>query len=192
MEQAKRRCRWVNVKNPLSVKYHDHEWGIPHYDDKDLFEFLVLESFQAGLSWECVLNKREILREAFDGFDYDQISRYDEEKINALCSYPNMIKNKLKIKAAVTNAKVFIEIQKEHGSFANYIWAFSDHKVIKNVDDQFHVTSALSDTVSKDLRKRGMKFVGSIIIYSYLQAIGMIDDHELGCDFYKRDGDDKG
>ena len=192
MEQEKRRCRWVNVKNPLSVKYHDHEWGIPHYDDKDLFEFLILESFQAGLSWECVLNKREILREAFDGFDYDQISRYDEEKINALCSYPNMIKNKLKIKAAVTNAKVFIEIQKEHGSFANYIWAFSDHKVIKNVDDQFHVTSALSDTVSKDLRKRGMKFVGSIIIYSYLQAIGMIDDHELGCDFYKRDGDDKG
>lgn len=192
MEQAKRRCRWVNVKNPLSVKYHDHEWGIPHYDDKYLFEFLVLESFQAGLSWECVLNKREVLREAFDGFDYDQISRYDEEKINALCSYPNMIKNKLKIKAAVTNAKVFIEIQKEHGSFANYIWAFSDHKVIKNVDDQFHVTSALSDTVSKDLRKRGMKFVGSIIIYSYLQAIGMIDDHELGCDFYKRDGDDKG
>ena len=192
MEQAKRRCRWVNVKNPLSVKYHDHEWGIPHYDDKDLFEFLILESFQAGLSWECVLNKREILREAFDGFDYDQISRYDEEKINALCSYPNMNKNKLKIKAAVTNAKVFIEIQKEHGSFANYIWAFSDHKVIKNVDDQFHVTSALSDTVSKDLRKRGMKFVGSIIIYSYLQAIGMIDDHELGCDFYKRDGDDKG
>lgn len=192
MEQAKRRCRWVNVKNPLSVKYHDHEWGIPHYDDKDLFEFLILESFQAGLSWECVLNKREILREAFDGFDYDQISRYDEEKINALCSYPNMIKNKLKIKAAVTNAKVFIEIQKEHGSFANYIWAFSDHKVIKNVDDQFHVTSTLSDTVSKDLRKRGMKFVGSIIIYSYLQAIGMIDDHELGCDFYKRDGDDKG
>ena len=192
MEQAKRRCRWVNVKNPLSVKYHDHEWGIPHYDDKDLFEFLILESFQAGLSWECVLNKREILREAFDGFDYDQISRYDEEKINALCSYPNMIKNKLKIKAAVTNAKVFIEIQKEHGSFANYIWAFSDHKVIKNVDDQFHVTSALSDTVSKDLRKRGMKFVGSIIIYSYLQAIGMIDDHELGCDFYKRAGDDKG
>lgn len=192
MEQEKRRCRWVNVKNPLSVKYHDHEWGIPHYDDKDLFEFLVLESFQAGLSWECVLNKREVLREAFDGFDYDQISRYDEEKINALCSYPNMIKNKLKIKAAVTNAKVFIEIQKEHGSFANYIWAFSDHKVIKNVDDQFHVTSALSDTVSKDLRKRGMKFVGSIIIYSYLQAIGMIDDHELGCDFYKRDGDDKG
>ncbi|WP_418290020.1 DNA-3-methyladenine glycosylase I, partial [Massilicoli timonensis] len=89
MEQAKRRCRWVNVKNPLSVKYHDHEWGIPHYDDKDLFEFLILESFQAGLSWECVLNKREILREAFDGFDYDQISRYDEEKINALCSYPN-------------------------------------------------------------------------------------------------------
>ena len=192
MEQEKRRCRWVNVKNPLSVKYHDHEWGIPHYDDKDLFEFLILESFQAGLSWECVLNKREILREAFDGFDYDQISRYDEEKINALCSYPNMIKNKLTIKAAVTNAKVFIEIQKEHGSFANYIWAFSDHKVIKNVDDQFHVTSALSDTVSKDLRKRGMKFVGSIIIYSYLQAIGMIDDHELGCDFYKRDGDDKG
>ncbi|WP_102269632.1 DNA-3-methyladenine glycosylase I [Massilicoli timonensis] len=192
MEQAKRRCRWVNVKNPLSVKYHDHEWGNPHYDDKYLFEFLVLESFQAGLSWECVLNKREVLREAFDGFDYDQISRYDEEKINALCSYPNMIKNKLKIKAAVTNAKVFIEIQKEHGSFANYIWAFSDHKVIKNVDDQFHVTSALSDTVSKDLRKRGMKFVGSIIIYSYLQAIGMIDDHELGCDFYKRDGDEKG
>lgn len=185
MEKEKRRCKWVNLKNPLYIKYHDNEWGVPHHDDKYMFEFLVLESFQAGLSWECVLNKREAFRKAFDNFDYNKISNYDEKKIEELCNNSEIIKNRLKIKATVNNAKIFIEIQKEFGSFLNYIWAFSNNKVIKNIDDNFKTTSELSDRVSKDLKKRGMKFVGSIIIYSYLQAIGIINDHELECDFYK-------
>ncbi len=179
------RCNWVNLKNPLYVSYHDHEWGIPNHDDEYLFEFLVLESFQAGLSWECILNKRNHFREAFDNFDYNKIAKYDQNKIEKLYNNDGIIKNKLKINATVNNAKIFIEIQNEFGSFANYIWNFSDNQVIKNVDDQFKTTSELSDRVSEDLKKRGMKFVGSTIIYSYLQAIGVINDHELNCDFYQ-------
>lgn len=185
MEKEKRRCQWVNLKNPLYVNYHDNEWGIPHYDDNYMFEFLVLESFQAGLSWECVLNKRESFREAFDNFNYNKISRYDKEKIEKLCNNSGIIRNKLKIKATINNAKIFIEIQKEFGSFSNYIWKFSNNKVIKNIDNNFQTTSELSDKISRDLQRRGMKFVGSIIIYSYLQAIGIINDHELECEFYK-------
>ncbi len=185
MKEEKTRCKWVNLKNPLYIKYHDNEWGVPHYDDEYLFEFLVLETFQAGLSWECILNKRTALKKAFDNFDYDKISKYDEKKIEKLCNNNEIIKNKLKIEAAINNAKVFIKIQKEFGSFSNYIWAFSNNKIIKNVDDNFKITSELSDKVSNDLKKRGMKFVGSIIIYSYLQAIGIINDHELECEFYK-------
>lgn len=180
----KNRCKWVNLNNPLYVKYHDTEWGIPHYDDDYMFEFLILESFQAGLSWECILNKREAFKKAFDNFDYVKISNYDEDKINELCNNKGIIRNRLKIKAAINNAKVFIKIQKEFGSFSNYIWKFTDNKIIKNTDDNFKTTSILSDTVSKDLQKRGMKFVGSTIIYSYLQAIGIINDHELECDCY--------
>ncbi len=179
------RCNWVNLKKPLYVSYHDHEWGIPNHDDEYLFEFLVLESFQAGLSWECILNKRNHFREAFDNFDYNKIAKYDQNKIEKLYNNDGIIKNKLKINATVNNAKIFIEIQNEFGSFANYIWNFSDNQVIKNVDDQFKTTSELSDRVSEDLKKRGMKFVGSTIIYSYLQAIGVINDHELNCDFYQ-------
>lgn len=181
----KKRCTWVNLKNPLYVSYHDTEWGVPHYDDEYMFEFLVLESFQAGLSWECVLNKREAFRRAFDNFDYKKISNYDEKKINELYNDSGIIKNKLKINATINNAKIFIKIQKEFGSFSNYLWSFTDGEIIKNMDDKFVTISALSDTVSNDLKKRGMKFVGSTIIYSYLQAVGIINDHELECDFYK-------
>lgn len=182
----KKRCAWVNLKNPLYIQYHDTEWGVPHYDDAYLFEFLLLESFQAGLSWECVLNKREAFQKAFDNFNYHKISEYGDTKIEALCNNSSIIRNKLKIKAAVQNAKVFIAIQKEFGSFSNYIWAFSKHTIIQNKDDVFHTTSPLSDSISQDLKKRGMKFVGSTIIYSYLQAIGMINDHALDCDFYEK------
>lgn len=182
-----RRCKWVNLNNPLYISYHDKEWGCPHYDDAYMFEFLILESFQAGLSWECVLNKRESFRIAFDNFDYEKISKYDEDKIDELCHNDAIIKNKLKINAAINNARIFISIQKEFGSFSEYIWKFTDNKVIKNVDDNFKTTSELSDNISKDLKRRGMKFVGSTIIYSYLQAIGMINDHELECDFYHND-----
>lgn len=181
-----KRCKWLNENNKLYVHYHDHEWGIPHYDDSYMFEFLILESFQAGLSWETILNKRENFKIAFDNFDYKKISKYDENKVNSLMQNKGIIRNKLKIKAAINNAKVFMDIQNEFGSFSNYIWSFTNNKIIKNIDDNFKTTSELSDKISKDLINRKMKFVGSTIIYSYLQAIGIINDHETTCDFYKK------
>lgn len=177
------RCSWVNMKNPLYIEYHDTEWSVPEHNDRKLFEMLILECFQAGLSWECVLNKREGFRQAFDGFDPEIISRYDDEKCTALMSDPNIICNKLKIKASVINSRIFLEIQKEYGSFDKYLWGFTDGKtVIESCD--IRTTSPLSDTISKNLKKRGMKFVGSTIIYSYLQAIGVIMAHEKNCDCY--------
>lgn len=178
------RCKWVNLKNEIYVDYHDNEWGKEEHDDRMLFELLILEGFQAGLSWECILNKREYFRKAFDNFDYIRVSKYGANKINELLNNQNIIRNKLKVNAAITNAKVFIEIQKEFGSFDKYIWGFTNGKVIKNMDNNLKTTSKLSDEISKDLKKRGMKFIGSTIIYSYLQAIGIINDHELNCDFY--------
>lgn len=178
------RCKWVNLNNKIYVDYHDKEWGKAIYDDKKLFELLILEMFQAGLSWECILNKRESFKKAFDNFDYIKISKYNDEKINELLLNKEIIRNKLKIKAAINNAKIFIEIQKEYKTFSNYIWSFTDNKIIKNKDDNLKVSSYLSDKVSNDLKNRGMKFVGTVIIYSYLQAIGVIDDHELSCSFY--------
>lgn len=177
------RCWWVNLKNPLYVKYHDKEWGVPVHSDKKLFEMLLLEFFQAGLSWECVLNKREGFREAFDGFDVEKISRYDDEKCNSLLSAP-IIRNRLKIKASVENSRVFLQIQKEFGSFDAYIWGFSNGQVIRESCD-IRTTSPLSDEISKDLKKRGMKFVGSTVIYAYLQSIGVYDAHLKGCDCCK-------
>ncbi len=177
------RCWWVNLKNPLYVEYHDKEWGVPVHSDKKLFEMLLLEFFQAGLSWECVLNKREGFREAFDGFDVEKISRYDDEKCNSLLSAP-IIRNKLKIKASVDNSRVFLQIQKEFGSFDAYIWGFSNGQVIRESCD-IRTTSPLSDEISKDLKKRGMKFVGSTVIYAYLQSIGVYDAHLKGCDCCK-------
>ena len=178
-------CKWVNLNNPLYVSYHDNEWGKQNYDDKYLFEMLILEGFQAGLSWECILNKRESFRLAFDNFDYKKILTYDQEKQNQLLSNPHIIRNRLKIKAAINNAEIFIKIQSEYGSFANYIWHFTDGKQIINRDGIVRSSTPLSDEISKDLQKRKMKFVGSKIIYSYLQAIGLVDDHESTCDFAK-------
>lgn len=173
------RCHWVNLNNINYVRYHDEEWGVPSYDDRYLFEMLVLESFQAGLSWECILNKRDDFKESFDNFDYDKIVLYDDEKVDELMNNKAIIRNRLKIKAAINNAKVFVSIREEYGTFAKYIWSFTDGKVKKNKG--LLTKDELSDEISKDLRRRGMKFVGSIIIYSYLQAIGIIDDHEVSC-----------
>lgn len=183
------RCKWVNLNNPLYVKYHDEEWGVPSYCDKYLFEMLILESFQAGLSWECILNKRKAFYKAFDCFNYEIISKYDDVKINELLNNKDIIRNKLKIKAAIKNAGVFISIREEYKTFSNYIWSFTDGKVIVNCDDNLKTSSELSDIISKDLKRRGMSFVGTTIVYSYLQAIGIIDDHELNCDFRKKEID---
>lgn len=181
----KQRCSWVNLKNPNYIKYHDTEWGIPEHSDQMLFELLILEGFQAGLSWECVLNKREAFRKAFDDFDVKKVSMYDEAKKQELKENAGIIRNRLKINAAVTNAQVFINIQEEFGSFDKYIWAFTSGKTIK---EQWNIrtTSQLSDEISKDLKKRGMKFVGSTIIYSYLQAIGIINGHTKDCYYFKK------
>lgn len=172
------RCKWANPKNELYISYHDKEWGQPVHDDHKLFEMLILESFQAGLSWECVLNKREAFRNAFDQFDLDKVCDYNEEKLLELQNNPAIIRNRLKIKAAVTNANIFREIVKEYGSFSNYLWGFTDNKVIYENDK---TSSMLSDQISDDLKKRGMKFVGTTIIYSYLQAVGVIYSHEDNC-----------
>ena len=178
------RCSWVNLNNKVYISYHDNEWGKPLYDDKKLFELLILESFQAGLSWECVLNKRENFKKAYDDFDIDKVINYDDLKINELYNNKNIIRNKLKIKSSINNAKIFKNIQKEYSSFSNYIWSFTNGKIIY---ENGKTTSNLSDTISCDLKKRGMNFVGSTIIYSYLQAIGIINSHEKECYLYNKD-----
>ena len=176
------RCKWCNLNNKLYIDYHDNEWCKLNTDDKYLFEMLILESFQAGLSWECVLNKREAFKLAYDNFDIDKVINYDDNKINELISNKNIIRNKLKIKASINNSKIFKEITNEYKSFYNYLCSFTNNKIYYEVDKS---TSALSDEISKDLRKRGMKFVGSTIIYSYLQAIGIIYSHDRKCYLYK-------
>lgn len=177
-----KRCNWCNLNNKKYIEYHDHEWGIPNYDDRYLLEMLILESFQAGLSWECVLNKRESFREAYDNFDLDKICLYDENKICELYNNKNIIRNKQKIKASINNAKIFKEIKNEYRTFYNYLKIFTKEKIIYEIEA---TTSKLSDDISKDLIKRGMKFVGSTIIYSYLQAIGVIYSHQKDCFLYK-------
>lgn len=179
-----KRCSWCNLNNPQYIKYHDEEWGNPVKDDLKLFEFLILEMFQAGLSWEIILNKRENFKKAFDNFDYCKIANYDENKINELMSDTGIIRNKLKIVATINNAKIFLKIQKEYKSFSNYIWKWTNNKIIYISDNKI-TKNNVSDDISKDLKKRGMKFVGSTIIYSYLQAIGIINSHEKECAFYK-------
>ena len=172
------RCKWAMNVNEIYTKYHDEEWGEPVHDDQKLYEMLILESFQAGLSWSCILNKRENFRKAFDNFDIDKIINYDEIKIQELQKNEGIIRNKLKIKATINNSKIFKEIQKEYGSFDKYIWGFTNNETIYEFDK---VSSELSDTISRDLKKRGMTFVGTIIIYSYLQAVGIINSHESQC-----------
>lgn len=178
-----KRCKWCNLKNEKYIKYHDEEWGVPNFDDKYLFEMLILESFQAGLSWECVLNKREAFEKAYDNFDIEKIINYDEKKILELSENKNIIRNKLKIKASINNAKVFKNIKEEYQTFYNYLKSYTNDKIIYENDK---TTSPLSDAISKDLIKRGMKFVGTTIIYSYLQAIGVINSHEDDCYLYKK------
>lgn len=177
------RCGWVNMKNPLYIDYHDNEWGAPCHDERMLYELLILECFQAGLSWECILNKRQAFRAAFDNFDVDKVARYGEKKREELLSNATIVRNKLKINASIENSAVFKEIQREYGSFDKYIWGFTGGETVAE-EYSVRTTSPLSDTVSKDLKKRGMKFVGSTIIYSYLQAIGVINGHGKECEFY--------
>ena len=177
-----KRCKWCNLKNPIYIKYHDEEWGVPNFNEQYLFEMLILESFQAGLSWECVLNKRDAFRKAFDGFNAEKIATYSNNKIAELQNNKDIIRNKLKIRAAVNNAKIFLEIQKEYGSFREYLKGFTGEQPIIEADK---TTSPLSDALSAHLIKCGMKFVGSTIIYSYLQAIGVISSHEEECFMYK-------
>lgn len=178
------RCSWVNLKNPAYIAYHDSEWGVPCHDDRAMFELLILEGFQAGLSWECVLNKRESFRKAYDGFDVSRVVQYASQKIDELLANPEIIRNRLKIMASIKNAVVFQMIQKEFGSFDQYIWSFTGGVPV--VESYLvRTTSPLSDTISKDLKRRGMHFVGSTIIYSYLQAIGVIDGHAADCDCHR-------
>lgn len=179
------RCGWCNLRNPLYVAYHDEEWGVPQHDDGKLFELLILESFQAGLSWETILNKREAFRAAFGGFIPERVASYGEEETAALLENRDIVRNRRKIAAAVQNAKVFLEIQREWGSFSRYIWHFTDGQVIYETGK---ASSPLSDRVSADLKKRGMTFVGTTIVYAYLQAIGVIDSHDPGCCLHREGG----
>ncbi len=177
------RCEWV-TDDPLYIKYHDEEWGKPVRDDQTLFEFLLLETFQAGLSWLTILKKRENFRKAFDDFDYQKIAQYSSEKHEQLLQNSGIIRNKLKIKSATTNAQAFISIQQEFGSFSKYIWAFVDGQPVINhfkSIKEVPASTPLSDKISKDLKKRGFKFVGSTIVYAHMQATGMVNDHIIGC-----------
>ncbi|WP_373058454.1 DNA-3-methyladenine glycosylase I [Zunongwangia sp. H14] len=182
------RCAWC-VGDPLYEAYHDKEWGVPVYDDETIFEFLVLETFQAGLSWITILRKRENFREAFDNFDYKKIAEYPEEKIEELLQNSGIIRNKLKVRATVTNAQLFIKVQEEFGSFSNYIWSFVNGKPLQNKVENYKnapATTEISDKLSKNLKKRGFKFVGSTVMYAHMQATGMVNDHEVSCFRYEQ------
>jgi DNA-3-methyladenine glycosylase I len=182
MEEPKR-CSWC-LSSDLYKKYHDEEWGVPVYEDTKLFEFLLLETFQAGLSWITILNKRENFRKAFDNFDYKKIAQYSEDTIQELLLDSGIIRNKLKVYSAVSNAQAFMKVQEEFGSFSKYIWDFVDGKPIDNNRKslkEVQATTPLSDAISKDLKKRGFKFVGSTVVYAHMQATGMVNDHVEDC-----------
>lgn len=182
-----KRCSWP--KNDLAITYHDEEWGVPLHDDARLFEFLILEGAQAGLSWDTILRKRENYRKTFDGFDVKKVARYTDRRIEKLLQDEGIIRNRLKVASAVSNAKAFISVQKEFGSFDKYIWAFVDGKPIVNKWKQIGqvpATSPVSDAISKDLKKRGFNFVGTTIIYAHMQATGMVNDHLVSCFRYKQ------
>ncbi len=187
IKKLPKRCEWSSA-SPLYIKYHDQEWGVPVFDDRTLFEFLILEGAQAGLSWSTILNKREGYLKAFDNFDVKKIAHYKQTKIDSLIQDKNIVRNKLKINSTVTNAINFIKIQKEFGSFSNYLWAFVKNEPIKNKWKSLSdipTSTDLSEQISKDLKKKGFKFVGSTIIYAYMQAIGMVNDHTTSCFRYK-------
>lgn len=181
------RCKWC-LSSPLYLKYHDTEWGVPVYDDAKIFEFLLLETFQAGLSWITILTKRENFRKSFNNFDYKKIANYSDKKLEKLRLDAGIIRNRLKIKAAKTNSIAFIEVQKEFGTFSKYLWNFGDGKIIQNnftSTREIPANTPLSDKISKDLKKRGFKFVGSTIVYAHMQAMGMVNDHTTDCFRYK-------
>lgn len=178
------RCKWCNLKNPIYIEYHDNEWCQPNFDEHYLYEMLILESFQAGLSWECVLNKRDAFRKAYDDFDIERVCAYDEAKAEELLSNPGIIRNRLKVKASIKNSKIFRDIVAEYGTFYEYLKTFTKGETIYESDK---TTNELSDAISKDLKKRGMTFVGSTIIYSYLQAIGVIYSHGKECFMYHQE-----
>ncbi|MBI2791014.1 MAG: DNA-3-methyladenine glycosylase I [Gammaproteobacteria bacterium] len=188
-KKTKTRCSWANHANPLYVSYHDKEWGKPVHDDRKHFEMLTLEGAQAGLSWETILNKRENYKKAFDNFNPQKVAKYTPAKIKKLLENPGIVRNRLKVQSTVTNAKAFLEVQKEFGSFDKFIWAYVGGKPIvnafKNTKD-YPTKTLISDKISKDLKKRGFRFVGSTIIYAYMQAIGMVDDHALNCFLKKK------
>jgi DNA-3-methyladenine glycosylase I len=184
----KHRCGWC-IGDSLYEAYHDEEWGVPVFDDETLFEFLILETFQAGLSWITVLKKRENFRKAFDNFDYKKIAKYKQPKVEVLLQDAGIIRNKLKVKATITNAQAFMQIQEEFGSFSEYIWGFVDGKPIKNSFKNYKdapANTSLSDAISKDLKKHGFKFVGSTVIYAHMQATGMVNDHQVSCFKYNK------
>jgi DNA-3-methyladenine glycosylase I len=184
----RKRCAWVS-DDPLYIRYHDEEWGVPVHDDRKLFEFLVLESAQAGLSWLTILRKRENFRAAFAGFDYEKVARFGEVQVRALLKDAGIIRNELKIRAAINNAQRFIEVRKEFGTFARYMWNFVDGKPIHNRwgrPKKIPATTPLSDAIAKDLKARGFKFLGSTVIYAHMQAVGMVNDHLVGCFRYSR------
>lgn len=187
MKSTHTRCLWPS-SDPLMIQYHDEEWGVPVHDDAKHFEFIVLDTFQAGLSWKTILYKRENFRKAFDKFNYKKIAKYDEAKVQALLKDAGIIRNQLKIRATITNAQAFMKVQKEFGSFDQYVWQFVNHKTIDHkIHDhkQIPATSPESDAMSKDMYKRGFKFVGSTILYAYMQAAGMVNDHLVECFRYK-------
>ena len=178
------RCDWA--RTPLSISYHDEEWGVPQHDDHKLFEFLVLEGAQAGLSWETILQKRENYRDAFSKFDPKKVARFDAKRIATLMNNPGVVRNNLKINSAVTNAKAFLQTQKEFGSFDNYVWRFVNNRPLKRKKDQPVLScTEISDALSKDLIARGFKFVGTTICYAFMQAVGMVNDHNLKCFRYR-------
>lgn len=180
---TKNRCGWC-VGDPLYEAYHDTEWGVPLFDDQQLFEFLILETFQAGLSWITILRKRENFRKAFDQFDYHQIARYSEAKMTELMSDPGIIRNRLKIVASVANAQAFLKVQEDFGSFSSYIWGFVDGTPLQSHLENYKKAPAsteLSQAISKDLKKKGFKFVGPTVVYAHMQATGMVNDHEVSC-----------
>ncbi|WP_337865344.1 DNA-3-methyladenine glycosylase I [Ignavibacterium sp.] len=181
------RCPWTS-DDELMIKYHDKQWGVPVHNDRKLFEFLLLEGFQAGLSWKTILHKRKNFKKAFDNFDFNKIANYDKRKINSLLKDAGIIRNKMKIDAAVSNAKAFIQTRKEFGTFDNYIWSFVNYKPIVNKFKslgELPARTELSDRISEDLKKRGFKFVGSTVIYAHMQATGMVNDHLTSCFRYK-------
>ncbi len=192
MTQEPRRCGWsdsISLRDPLMIEYHDSEWGVPLHDDRKLFEFLVLEGMQAGLSWATILKKRENFRKAFDGFDPAIVARYGERERARLLADAGIIRNRMKIDAAINNARCFLEVQKEFGSFDNYIWQFIGGKPIRNrfkTLREMPATSPESDRISKDLKQRGFKFVGSTIVYAHMQATGMVNDHVVTCFRYRQ------